>query len=234
MDDALKKRLVGAVVLVSLAVIFVPMLIEDEPVVSPSIKDTNIPPRPVLIHPGERQPPTPRSEVSGDAAPLGTTQRPLALPLPEMVQQAPEVDEPVPPTVSVEPLSQAPEAAVGSAPEPEASGPSKPPQSETTSASPPQPPPVTAPPAGVKVETSGRPTGWVVQVGSFANRLNADTTLGKLREAGFDSFQEEIRVGDKVLYRVGVGPEIDRARAEQQQARIAEQLKLKGIVRRYP
>jgi DedD protein len=45
-DEKLKRRLVGATVLVSLAVIFVPMLLEDGPVVSTTIDETNIPPRP--------------------------------------------------------------------------------------------------------------------------------------------------------------------------------------------
>ena len=46
MDEHLKKRLVGAAVLVALAVIFIPMLLEDETVVDTGITRTNIPPRP--------------------------------------------------------------------------------------------------------------------------------------------------------------------------------------------
>ncbi len=46
MNEGLKKRLVGATVLVSLVVIFVPMLLEKEPVLSGSITESNIPPRP--------------------------------------------------------------------------------------------------------------------------------------------------------------------------------------------
>lgn len=46
MDENMKKRLVGATVLVSLVVIFVPMLLEDEPVVIQNITETNIPPEP--------------------------------------------------------------------------------------------------------------------------------------------------------------------------------------------
>ncbi len=46
MEERLKRRLIGATVLVSLVVIFVPMLLEQGPVVSPTIDETNIPPRP--------------------------------------------------------------------------------------------------------------------------------------------------------------------------------------------
>ena len=49
MDEALKKRLIGATVLVSLVVIFVPMLLEHEPIVSNQIEKTNIPERPKNI-----------------------------------------------------------------------------------------------------------------------------------------------------------------------------------------
>ncbi|MCF6354073.1 MAG: SPOR domain-containing protein [Candidatus Polarisedimenticolaceae bacterium] len=42
----MKQRLVGAVVLVALVVIFVPMLLDDEPMVTASITKSNIPPQP--------------------------------------------------------------------------------------------------------------------------------------------------------------------------------------------
>ncbi len=42
----MKQRLVGAVVLVALVVIFVPMLLDDEPMVTSGITKSNIPPKP--------------------------------------------------------------------------------------------------------------------------------------------------------------------------------------------
>jgi len=47
----MKQRLVGAVVLVALVVIFVPMLLDDEPVVTSSITKSNIPPQPKRNYP---------------------------------------------------------------------------------------------------------------------------------------------------------------------------------------
>ena len=47
----MKQRLVGAVVLVALVVIFVPMLLDDEPMVTSSITKTNIPPQPKRNYP---------------------------------------------------------------------------------------------------------------------------------------------------------------------------------------
>ena len=51
MDEGLKKRLVGATVLVSLIVIFVPMLLENEPTVENGIGRPAIPPRPPAAFP---------------------------------------------------------------------------------------------------------------------------------------------------------------------------------------
>ena len=51
MDEGLKKRLVGATVLVSLIVIFVPMLLENEPIVDNGISRPAIPPRPPAAFP---------------------------------------------------------------------------------------------------------------------------------------------------------------------------------------
>ncbi len=46
MEQALKERLVGATVLVILAVIFIPMLLGEKPEISNDITKTNIPPKP--------------------------------------------------------------------------------------------------------------------------------------------------------------------------------------------
>lgn len=46
MDEQLKRRLVGAAVLVALAVLFLPMLFDDSAVDAPSLEETNLPPRP--------------------------------------------------------------------------------------------------------------------------------------------------------------------------------------------
>jgi len=45
-DEGLKKRLIGATVLVSLVVIFVPMLLEKDPVVSTDMEENIIPEKP--------------------------------------------------------------------------------------------------------------------------------------------------------------------------------------------
>lgn len=51
MDEGLKRRLVGATVLVSLIVIFVPMLLDQEPAEDPGVERVGIPPRPAKLPP---------------------------------------------------------------------------------------------------------------------------------------------------------------------------------------
>ncbi len=77
-------------------------------------------------------------------------------------------------------------------------------------------------------------TGWLVQVGSFANEGNAVQLLEKLRGAGF-SAHIEARAGDPGGgYKVRVGPELDRASAERLRQRLREEFALNGILIDHP
>lgn len=67
-DEHLKKRLVGATVLVALAVIFIPMLLEDESSVDTGITRTNIPPRPEAPFTSRIQPVEPAAEPAKTTA----------------------------------------------------------------------------------------------------------------------------------------------------------------------
>jgi DedD protein len=226
MDDALKRRLTGAVVLVSLAVIFVPMLVEEEPVLSPSIRESNIPvrPPPVLIDPESRRPPPPGPRDAGIADAGPDTAPDLLLPAPEKAAETPvaEVSPAAPEVAPPEPVEKR-EAA-----------PPEPPAEPAPAVAEPEPPKAPEKPAAAPEKASKPPSGWVVQVGTFADKGNADRTLARLRASGYDSFIEEVRVSGKTMYRVRVGPEIQRDRAEAQRAAILAKFKLKGQVLKYP
>jgi DedD protein len=55
--------------------------------------------------------------------------------------------------------------------------------------------------------------GWVVQLGSFASRANAEHLVGDLKGRGFSAFVSEASGGGRKWYRVRVGPEHERAAA---------------------
>jgi DedD protein len=125
----------------------------------------------------------------------------------------------------IKPLPLPPKAATGPAPDKPA--PDKPVAEE----------PAPEKPVPVKTEPE-KPTGplgnWVVQMGSFSNEQNALRLRDKLRKAGFVTQVEKVSVDARSHYRVRVGPYLERAEADRDQARLEKQLNLKGRVLSYP
>lgn len=76
--------------------------------------------------------------------------------------------------------------------------------------------------------------GWVVQVGSFSNHNNAVKLVQTLKKKHFEAFLEKIKVKGRWLYRVRVGPEINKNTAKKIQAKISKAVNLKGSVVTYP
>jgi DedD protein len=73
-------------------------------------------------------------------------------------------------------------------------------------------------------------SAWVVQTGSFTTEDNAKALVERLRQAKFAAFVEAVQGDSGSVYRVQVGPELDRAHAEQVQKQIEGSVGLKGIV----
>jgi DedD protein len=209
-DPRLKQRLVGAAVLLALAVIFLPMLLDgggrDAEV---SLREA-IPPEPEfprpetvaplsLDAPPEAEPaetrPLPRTEARSVPAPEALPERPVSPPL-----AAQPVPEPTP-----EPT---PQAATRPAPE---SAPASPPR-----------------------DAAGSPGGFTVQVGSFGEEANARAERDRLRGAGFTAFVEPASAQGRAIYRVKVGPVSERTEAERLRDRIREQMQLQGIIVAHP
>ncbi len=75
---------------------------------------------------------------------------------------------------------------------------------------------------------------WVVQLASLSRESNAVALRDRLRRAGFAAFVERVRVNGKPVFRVRVGPELDRDRAEALRRRLQQTRNLHGIVLAYP
>lgn len=71
-----------------------------------------------------------------------------------------------------------------------------------------------------EARSSGSSGGWVVQLGSFASRQNADRLARSLRGRGFRMSVSSARAGARVLWRVRAGPVHDRAGAQRLAARL--------------
>ena len=86
---------------------------------------------------------------------------------------------------------------------------------------------LTPPPQIVTGATTGATTGIrFLQVGSFASSANASALVARLTAAGIAGASvRETRVGDRLLYRVRVGPVVDAGQA----TRLTSQLRDAGI-----
>ncbi|MFB4393110.1 MULTISPECIES: SPOR domain-containing protein [unclassified Pseudomonas] len=211
LDKGMKQRMVGALVLVALAVIFLPMLFtrEDEMrqvrVEAPEapampslpeveVEPVQVPEPQVLPDPSEQ----PAVVVNESTAPVTTPSQPIA--------PAPSAQAPAAP-------QQAPVAKTESHPAPVAA--------PAASA--------TKPAAASKIDANGLPVSWSIQLASLSNRAGAESLQKTLRSQGYNAY---IRTSDG-LNRVFVGPLIERAEAERLRDVLGRQQKLKGIVVRF-
>ena len=207
MDEPLKRRLIGATVLVSLAIIFLPMLLSHKP---------------VARHQGKMAPIPAEPERSFDASLL----REIPAEEPQPAPAEPEREEPV----VAEPATPVSKATPRPKPVPRLkSRPVAPPHI-------PAPETVQAKSRNAdKTTAGGSPTAWVVRVGSFSSRASADKLVKKLRKAGLDTMDPvAVTVKGKRYYRVQVGPQLDKKRAERLLPRVNKIARTKGQVVRYP
>jgi len=71
---------------------------------------------------------------------------------------------------------------------------------------------------------------WVVQVGSFNSASSADALVAKLRLSGFTAFSEKVTSAGKTVYKVRIGPEVDRDKVTETLAKVRAVHGLKGFV----
>jgi DedD protein len=202
-DETLKRRLIGAAVVVSLAVIFVPMLVEETPVPDPRIEGSNVPPREDLTFKSSLL----KDEVvPTDAVPPNGAAQEAAAP-PVAVAPAPDVRPAIPTTTD----PGATEASSEAMPPKELAKPAEPPAQAAK-------PPAAGQVAKTTPTTPSKPvpklTAWVIQVGNYSTEEKAKAVVQSLQAKGLEGFPERIDEGGKTTYRVSVGPEADRKRAE--------------------
>jgi DedD protein len=210
MERALKERIVGAIVLVALAVLVVPVFLDGPPpageirtervplpgqddqktqtVVLDRQRSEPVPAQATVADPDEDAQAAESSDNDGDgtpAAPVTTT------------------DE-APPDIDVEPAAAEPPGT-------------------SSSAAPVAPVPEPAAPRGATVQaaTSSTTGMFAVQLGSFSSKANAEKLAAELRRQGFAAFLSQLDADAGQLHRVRVGPQKDRQAAESMAARLA-------------
>lgn len=71
---------------------------------------------------------------------------------------------------------------------------------------------------------------WVVQIGSFSSADNADRLVEKLRGEGLSAYKEKVAASGSTIYRVRVGPFLERDEALRVDGLIGDRLSLDGVV----
>ncbi|KFN41585.1 SPOR domain-containing protein [Arenimonas metalli] len=227
MDSALKQRLIGAAVLVALAMIFLPMLLKGPDTTEPDAARVplEMPGAPDQAFETREVPLTLPAPEAPEGGVLGMDPRPAASDDPNAVATVDQTGLP-PARTDVEPEPEdAPALAVDAAtglpepapaPAPVATAPA--PAAATPT---PEPAPVAAPapvePALPATAAGGR---YVVNVGSFSNLANARSLADKLRSRGLPLTSESVDVGGKPAMRLRVGPYGDRTAAEAARLRV--------------
>jgi DedD protein len=197
--------MVGALVLIALAVIVIPLLLDFRKDYGHVIKGTNIPPKP--------------DDFRVEVVPIK--------PPPELQDQPPE--EATEERVAEEPST----AGSGEMTNKEAPAAAKPALKK---------PPAEAvkTPEAAKHETARQgqaatdEEAWVVQLGSFSNKENADDLRRRLQAKGYKSFIDAVSVDGKSIHRVRIGPLDNKAEAAAVRDKVAIDMKLNARVFSYP
>ncbi|MEP6483018.1 MAG: SPOR domain-containing protein [Rudaea sp.] len=195
MDTALKQRLLGAAVLIALAIIFVPMFLSNSPQQQENTtRSMEIPP------PDEHKFETRTMEVAGPSAPV-------PVPAASDPNKIVTVDTHAPPRVDAQP---------------EVSSTLPAPLPKPAAVTPPKPaaPIETAPPPAAPVAVSnGR---FAINLGIYADQGHANALVANVKKAGFSAYSESTEYQGKPATRVRVGPFADRAAAETARLKIKQ------------
>lgn len=224
MDDGLKQRLVGAVVLIAIGVLFLPTLFGTEGRRTVDL-NSQVPPKPVVVaEPLELAVPQPPENARG-AKPLAenydhntvvtsnssdtqtsdqsnTDTNKNNRPSESQIQQNnAEAEQAI-----QQAIAQAPEAS-----------------QQSIKPVPTFPEPV--------LDADGVPRGWSIQVASFSEVTRAEVMLKNLAKIGYSKSYIRSGKGPKgEVYRVFVGPKINKQQAESDQQAIDKALKVKSLL----
>lgn len=211
LDSAYKQRMVGALVLVALAVIFLPMLFSRQDEQRQVVVEAPAAPQMPVVPQVQVEPVVvPEPQALPEEEPVPSDAEIAAQTAPSMpVQPSVPVVKPAPaPVVAAKPAAPAP------APKPVAPQPAAPGKPDVGQS---------------RIDPNGLPISWSIQLASLANRESADALQKKLRAQGYNAY---IRSADG-KNRVFIGPLIERAEADRLRDLLGRQQNLNGFVVRF-
>ena len=219
--NGLKQRIIGALVLVSLAVIFVPMIFDEphserqsRPVTipeEPPFPEVDVPPEPALGGSDYGMSSAPQDTRPAESAPgyrlIEGVEEP-ANGSASVQEPAAQIEEPVTPTDSRD---------SSSTPQSQVSQPSEPASSASS--------------ADESAEfTRSLEGAWVVQLGSFGNADNARRLRDNVRDMGYGAHLQQVERGDTTLIRVFSGPFVNKSEAEAAKKALDDAFSLNSLV----
>ncbi|MBJ2286354.1 SPOR domain-containing protein [Pseudomonas sp. MF6755] len=212
LDSAYKQRMVGALVLVALAVIFLPMLFSRQDEQRQVVVEAPAAPQAPVVPQVQVEPVVVPEPQALPEEPVPTDEEVAAQQAPSMPVQpsVPVVKSTPAPTVAAKPAAPAP----APAPKPVAPQPAAPGKPDVGQS---------------RIDPNGLPISWSIQLASLANRESADALQKKLRAQGYNAY---IRSADG-KNRVFVGPLIERAEADRLRDLLGRQQNLNGFVVRF-
>jgi DedD protein len=215
MDRALKERVIGAVVLVVIAVLVVPVFLDGPPTDAQMVSEPVTLPgqngqsheRQTIVLERDRDQPMP---ASARASEMALKAAPPAVDHETATQ--PERDNPAPEPQAEPPADAGPASVAETKPAVEhQAAPAREKPAEAAS-----PPPKQA-------EAQSATGMWAVQLGSFSNAENAERLAATLRSEGYAAFLSELHTGTGDLHRVRIGPQKDRDSAEAVAAKLGKE-----------
>ncbi len=208
MNDILKQRLVGALILIALGVIFWPIIFVD-PDQGAGMEDLRMPPRPQV-----------------DTTPIAAPDSAGLRGSPEL-----EFDEEASGDKEVADLELRKFAEPAPLDNPEA--PAEPGVDAVTAVLPAPGETRNEPPEQPVLDAQGVPVAWMLQVASVSSADKAEALRQRLEARGEKAWVAPVTFDGKVMYRVNVGPKFERARLEALQSAIDAEFGVNSLVKRY-
>ena len=212
METTLKQRLIGAAVIIALAVIFVPMILDGSGRQESVAINMEVPPEPTFTFDSELPDPKqldelPPIEIDSqvEELPTGTSEEKASEEKPATTEETKPVETESKPTVAIAT---------------EATEEKKPQIVEATEN---------------HIKANPALSAWAVQVAAFGEKSKALALQEKLIASKISAFTEQSGKAGKVIYRVKVGPELKRESAEKLRDKIEKEHGLKGsFVTKHP
>jgi DedD protein len=226
LNQAMKQRLVGTLVLGCLAIILIPLLLDGAGIQPPPLSAT-IPPTPEFDNTPIGEPVRP--EIVADTLPAPGSDVATSEAAPAEPQPLPAFDEKEIPVV----VDAATDITANTDSEPPATTPASADALEAAVAA------ImareeTAAPANAdstpRLDSSGLPQAFVVRLGSFGEKPNADALVNRLLAAGYKAYGRQVTTAAGSMTAVYVGPVPTRAEANTLVGRLSTGYDLKGVV----